>query len=125
MLQMTADEAAAYDESLYTEASYQTLTEALDTVNGLLTAQDVTVSQYRSAWTALEEAISGLVYENVPGDLNDDNVVDVLDVMTLAQIVTGKIDPPEGITIDFNTDEQVNVLDVMILAQVANGSLTL
>lgn len=125
VLQMAADQAADYDSGLYTEDSYQVLQDALDEVNALLNAQDVTVAQYRSALAALEEGMTGLVYRYIPGDLNDDSVVNVLDVMTLAQIVVGKNQAPEGIDIDYNSDESVDLLDVMYLAQVVNGPLTL
>ena len=63
---------------------------------------------------------------NIPGDVNRDGIVDVLDVMTLAQIVVGKTTPAEGVTqeiMDLNGDHSVNVLDVMCLAQIAAGRL--
>ena len=125
VLQMAADEAAEYQEALYTEASYQALTRALEQVEALVHGQAATASQYRSALAALEDAVNGLVYENLPGDLNDDHVVNVLDVMTMAQIVVGKVQAPEGIVIDFNGDHSIDLLDVMTLAQVVNGSITL
>lgn len=68
----------------------------------------------------------GLSDANIPGDVNRDGIVDVLDVMTLAQIVVGKTSPAEGVTqeiMDLNGDHSVNVLDVMCLAQIAAGRL--
>ena len=125
VLQMAADEAASYDEALYTEDSYQAMSDALEQVQDLLNAETAATSQYRSALAALEEAIDGLVYALLPGDMNDDDVVDVLDVMLLAQVVTGKEQVSESITADLTGDGQVNLLDVMYLAQVVNGNLTL
>ena len=64
---------------------------------------------------------------NIPGDVNRDGIVDVLDVMTLAQIVVGKTTPAEGVSqevMDLNGDHSVNVLDVMCLAQIAAGRLS-
>lgn len=69
----------------------------------------------------------GLSDANIPGDVNRDGIVDVLDVMTLAQIVVGKTSPAEGVTqeiMDLNGDHSVNVLDVMCLAQIAAGRLS-
>ena len=69
----------------------------------------------------------GLSDANIPGDVNRDGIVDVLDVMTLAQIVVGKTTPAEGVTqeiMDLNGDHSVNVLDVMCLAQIAAGRLS-
>ena len=94
-------------------------------MEALVHGQAATASQYRSALAALEDAVNGLVYENLPGDLNDDHVVNVLDMMTMAQIVVGKVQAPEGIVIDFNGDHSIDLLDVMTLAQVVNGSITL
>lgn len=68
----------------------------------------------------------GLSDANIPGDVNRDGIVDVLDVMTLAQIVVGKTSPAEGVSqevMDLNGDHSVNVLDVMCLAQIAAGRL--
>ena len=69
----------------------------------------------------------GLSDANIPGDVNRDGIVDVLDVMTLAQIVVGKTSPAEGVSqevMDLNGDHSVNVLDVMCLAQIAAGRLS-
>ena len=63
---------------------------------------------------------------NIRGDLNRDGIVNVLDVMTLAQITVGKASPEEGISqdaLDLNGDQSVNLLDVMYLAQIAAGRL--
>lgn len=68
----------------------------------------------------------GLSDANIPGYVNRDGIVDVLDVMTLAQIVVGKTTPAEGVAqeiMDLNGDHSVNVLDVMCLAQIAAGRL--
>ena len=50
-------------------------------------------------------------------DLNQDDHVDVLDVMTLAQAAVGSFTLPEGVDGDQNQDGALNVLDVMIFAQ--------
>lgn len=71
-----------------------------------------------------EEGLSDL---DIPGDANLDGVVDVLDVMTLAQIAVGKTTPEEGVSqdvLDLNGDDDVNLLDVMYLAQITAGRLS-
>lgn len=50
-------------------------------------------------------------------DFNQDDHVDVLDVMTLAQAAVGSFTLPEGVDGDQNQDGALNVLDVMIFAQ--------
>ena len=51
---------------------------------------------------------------NEPYDLNGDGMVNVADVMSLAQFV---VNERSGLTYDFNQDNIVDVLDVMFLAQ--------
>lgn len=51
---------------------------------------------------------------NQPYDLNGDGMVNVADVMSLAQFV---VNESSGLTYDFNKDNIVDVLDVMFLAQ--------
>ena len=99
------------------DANYQLLT----TLNGMVAEGDVTKITAEQA-AALQAALNTTMNAmSVVGDKNGDGVLDVLDVMTLAQYVVGsitEIDDP-----DVNNDGAVNVLDVMYLAQVVNGSL--
>ena len=53
------------------------------------------------------------------GDLNLDEITDVLDVMTLAQTVVGSAQLPKELSGDYNGDSRVDVLDVMTLVQMA------
>ena len=78
----------------------------------------ITAEQAAALQVALNTTMNSM---SVVGDKNGDGVLDVLDVMTLAQYVVGsitEIDDP-----DVNNDGEVDVLDVMYLAQVVNGSL--
>ena len=99
------------------DARYQLLT----TLNGMVAEGDVTkitAEQDAALQVALNTTMNSM---SVVGDKNGDGVLDVLDVMTLAQYVVGsitEIDDP-----DVNNDGEVDVLDVMYLAQVVNGSL--
>lgn len=94
----------------------------LCTLNDMVAAGDVTkitAQQGLALQVALNTTMNSV---SVVGDKNGDGVLDVLDVMMLAQYVTGsvtEIDDP-----DVNNDNVVNVLDVMYLAQVVNGTLT-
>ena len=59
------------------------------------------------------------VIEGIPGDLNDDGLVNVLDVVVLVSIVLGIEDEiPAG---DLNSDGVINVLDVVILVNIILG----
>jgi len=56
---------------------------------------------------------------SLPGDLNDDGTVNILDVVLLVNIVLGIEDfNPAG---DMNTDGLINVLDVVILVNIILG----
>ena len=68
----------------------------------------------------------GSSQQNIRGDVNRDGIVNVLDVMTLAQIVVGKAEPEEGLlqdALDLNSDQSVDLLDVMYVSQIAAGRL--
>ena len=55
------------------------------------------------------------------GDLNDDGLVNVLDVVVLVNIVLGQGgQDPAG---DLNNDSLINVLDVVILVNIILGGL--
>lgn len=93
----------------------------LTALNELVAAGDVTKITSEQA-TALQAALNNVMDSmKVLGDKNGDGVLNVLDVMCMAQYVVGSasnIDDP-----DVNNDGQVNLLDVMYLAQVVNGTL--
>ena len=56
---------------------------------------------------------------SLPGDLNDDGLVNVLDVVVLVNIVLGQAgQDPAG---DLNSDGLINVLDVVILVNIILG----
>jgi hypothetical protein len=56
---------------------------------------------------------------SIPGDLNDDGLVNVLDVVVLVNIVLGQAgEDPAG---DLNSDGLINVLDVVILVNIILG----
>ena len=56
---------------------------------------------------------------SLPGDLNDDGLVNVLDVVILVNIILGLAEVnPAG---DLNNDGLINVLDVVILVNIILG----
>jgi hypothetical protein len=58
-------------------------------------------------------------FSSLPGDLNDDGLVNVLDVVVLVNIVLGQAGhDPAG---DLNDDGLINVLDVVILVNIILG----
>ena len=91
----------------------------METASAVYQNPSATQQQVDDADQALREAIAAV--QPIEGDLNDDGVLDVLDVMTLAQYVVGK--PVDITPVDFTGDGEVDVLDVMTLAQMVNGSL--
>jgi hypothetical protein len=58
-------------------------------------------------------------FSSLLGDLNDDGLVNVLDVVVLVNIVLGQAaQDPAG---DLNDDGLINVLDVVILVNIILG----
>ena len=49
----------------------------------------------------------------IPGDLNDDDIINILDVILLVNIILGN--EPNSILADMNNDGSTNILDVIIL----------
>lgn len=112
-------QASRLDSSTMTDDQQANLLAAMETASAVYQDPSATQQQVDDAAQALLAAIAGV--QPVEGDLNGDGVLDVLDVMTLAQYVVGQrtdITPQ-----DFTGDGKVNVLDVMTLAQMVNGSL--
>lgn len=111
-------QASRLDSSM-TEDQQANLLAAMETASAVYQNPSATQQQVDDADQALREAIAAV--QPIEGDLNDDGVLDVLDVMTLAQYVVGK--PVDITPVDFTGDGEVDVLDVMTLAQMVNGSL--
>ncbi len=112
-------EASRLDSSSMTEEQQASLLSAMETASAVYQNDSATQEQVDAAAQALLVAIAGVV--PVEGDLNGDGVLNVLDVMALAQYVIGSRTDitPE----DYTGDGVINVLDVMVLAQMVNGSL--
>ena len=51
------------------------------------------------------------VQNNLIGDINNDNTIDILDVVSLVNLILGITD--QNIDADINLDNQVNILDVV------------
>ena len=105
-------QASRLDSSM-TEDQQANLLAAMETASAVYQNPSATQQQVDDADQALREAIAAV--QPIEGDLNDDGVLDVLDVMTLAQYVVGK--PVDITPVDFTGDGEVDVLDVMTLAQ--------
>jgi len=56
------------------------------------------------------------------GDVNDDGFLNVLDVVVLANIVLGNLEPGNTFAYDMNTDGTTNILDIIILVEIIVGS---
>jgi len=53
--------------------------------------------------------------ENILGDLNNDGILNILDIVTLITLILNSEANPDG---DMNNDEILNVLDIVILANI-------
>ena len=60
---------------------------------------------------------------SIPGDVNNDNLINVLDVVTLVNIVLGTNNPTDAqfAASDVNNDDVLNVLDIVILVNLILG----
>ena len=97
-----------------------TYSEDGDAVNEHLFRSDVNITSFGlDQHDELLICANGKVYKLVSdeeaamGDLNQDGLVNVLDVVSLVNIVLGNSDPVPGA--DLNGDGQFNVLDVVLL----------
>ena len=59
----------------------------------------------------------------IPGDLNQDDAINVLDVVTLVNIILNVIDPTpvQEMAADINEDGDLNVLDVVMIVNLVLG----
>ena len=73
-----------------------------------------------SGGSLVEAAIDNFLIENIvsntiqPGDTNNDNQLNVLDVVILVNMVLGA-ETQNFLTADLNNDAQINVQDIVIL----------
>ncbi len=65
-----------------------------------------------------------MIFEIGPGDINGDGEVNILDVMSIINIITGSMTPTESQekAADFNSDGTVNILDAMALINDITGA---
>ena len=65
----------------------------------------------------------GLCTDVVLGDINNDTLVDVLDIVQLVGIILGTVDPNDFQieASDINDDSTIDVLDVVILVDIILG----
>ena len=59
----------------------------------------------------------------IPGDLNQDDAINVLDVVTLVNIILNVIEPTpvQEMAADINEDGDLNVLDVVMIVNLVLG----
>ena len=83
-------------------------------VGGLInwgTARDATEVTIRTVLEYLNQ------FEYTSGDLNDDSMLNIQDILLIVQIIIGIMDPTisQELAADMNQDDIINVLDVIIL----------
>ncbi len=89
----------------------------LDTVDILPTLADVTVSGGRLNLYNAVLAATTLGGALVPGDINQDDVIDILDIMLIVGFITGNQtpSPQQAIAADYNNDGIINVVDIILI----------
>ena len=81
------------------------------------------VKQY-GALKALDDFSIMVIDESgLPGDINFDGAVDVLDVVSAVNIIIGNYDPTQSEmnAADLNNDGMINVLDIVSLVNIILG----
>ena len=60
----------------------------------------------------------------IPGDLNSDELINVLDVITMVNIILGEINPGNNqfTAGDLNDDGLINVVDIIVLVNIILGN---
>ena len=60
----------------------------------------------------------------IPGDLNSDELINVLDVITMVNIILGEINPgnDQFTAGDLNDDGLINVVDIIVLVNIILGN---
>ena len=58
-----------------------------------------------------------------PGDINDDALVNIQDILLIVQIIIGQLEPTltQNLAADLNQDDIINVLDVIIIVNLILG----
>lgn len=112
------------EEGYYTQNSMDACGLQLEQIQAQC-AQAQTEAQFVELFRQAYQAGEGLVKDSLAYDLNQDGQVNVLDVMTMAQIVVGSVEPDPAVEgkIDWNHDSAVDLLDVMYFAQLVTGRL--
>jgi len=86
--------------------------------------QTIKLDQYlNGGWNEYDNNISDhrpvfmkLVISSIPGDVNSDNLINILDVVLIVQIIIGNESSLNSA--DFNQDGQINIIDVVQLLEV-------
>ena len=70
---------------------------------------------------SMEQCIDlGLDLSQILGDINDDGIVNILDIVTLINIVLNGFENPDA---DLNEDGIINILDVIVMINILVGGL--
>ena len=66
----------------------------------------------------------GLSESILPGDINQDDVIDILDIVIMVNIILGQYQPntQEIITSDLNNDSLINIQDIILLIKIILGN---
>ena len=60
--------------------------------------------------------MSSLPIDGIAGDVNSDNLVDILDLVMIVNCIVGSCQIVDDSIADFNSDGSINILDIVSLA---------
>ena len=60
--------------------------------------------------------VSSLPIDGIAGDVNSDNLVDILDLVMIVNCIVGSCQIVDDSIADFNSDGSINILDIVSLA---------
>ncbi|NOZ08621.1 MAG: S8 family serine peptidase [FCB group bacterium] len=119
---VTADWAAYYLSSPG-PAALELKQVILETVDSLPTLEGVTVSGGRLNLYNAVFAASTLGGTFQAGDINQDDVIDILDIMLIVGFITGTQTPTpqQAAAADFNNDGIINIVDIILILNLIIG----
>ena len=84
----------------------------------------LTVTGYNTTTVIESVAVGQACPGYISGDLNGDSIVNVIDVVTLVNVILGSVNP-DNCQVDFgdlNSDDTMNIMDVILVVNIILGN---
>ena len=71
--------------------------------------------EFYGFWSCTEDCGGGTCVEISPGDMNDDGMINVLDIIIIVNLI---LDNEYNVSADLNNDQNINILDIVLLIEI-------